>query len=157
MHSAKRLNPVVKGYTLQDGVIRFKGRVWVGSKVLAQQHILEAVHDSGISGHSGINATYSRIKTLFAWPSMKQTVQNFVHQCQACQQAKSGHIKTPGLLQPLPVPTQAWQVVSLDFIEGLPKSDHFNAILVVIDKFNKYGHFIPLYLFFETKGRSSAA
>jgi hypothetical protein len=35
-------------------------------------------------------------------------------------------------------------VVSLDFIEGLPQSNRHNTILVVIDKFSKYAHFIPL-------------
>ena len=53
-------------------------------------------------------------------------------------------MKYPGLLQPLPVPEFAWQVVSLDFIEGLPKSKHYNCILVVVDKFSKYSHFIAL-------------
>jgi hypothetical protein len=76
---------------------------------------------------------------------MKQTVHKFIQQCQTCQQAKSEHIKLPGLLQPLPIPTRAWQIVSLDFVEGLPKSDQYNAILVVVDKFSKYGHFIPLH------------
>jgi len=47
-------------------------------------------------------------------------------------------------LQPLTVPPQAWHTVCLDFIEGLPKSKGFDTILVVIDKFTKYGHFIPL-------------
>ncbi|GJP64564.1 hypothetical protein CLOP_g21539 [Closterium sp. NIES-67] len=47
---------------------------------------------------------------------------------------------------PLPIPEQLWQVVSLDFITGLPTttSDH-DAILVVIDKLSKMGHFIPTH------------
>lgn len=44
----------------------------------------------------------------------------------------------------MPVPEHAWQLVSLDFIEGLPKSATFNCILVVVDKFSKYSHFVPL-------------
>ncbi|KAJ1261463.1 hypothetical protein BS78_09G031300, partial [Paspalum vaginatum] len=32
----------------------------------------------------------------------------------------------------------------MDFIEGLPISDHADTILVVVDKFSKYSHFIPL-------------
>jgi hypothetical protein len=72
-------------------------------------------------------------------------VQQFVQQCEICQQAKVEHTKLPGLLQPLPVPVHAWEVISLDFVEGLPTSDRYNAILVVVDKFSKYGHFIPLH------------
>lgn len=44
----------------------------------------------------------------------------------------------------IPVPDGAWEIVSLDFIEGLPLSGKYNCILVVIDSFSKYGHFIPL-------------
>jgi hypothetical protein len=32
----------------------------------------------------------------------------------------------------------------MDFIEGLPQSNRHNALLVVVDKFTKYGHFLPL-------------
>lgn len=103
-------------FTLQQGVLRYKGRVWVGNNTVAQQHILVALHDSGLGGHSGVSATYSRVKQLFAWPAMKHSVQEFVRQCQVCQQAKTERIKSPGLLQPLPVPNQAWEIVSLDFI-----------------------------------------
>lgn len=75
---------------------------------------------------------------------MKLQVQDFVAACPICQQAKTERVSYPGLLQPLEVPTQAWKVVTMDFIEGLPTSSSYNCILVVVDKFSKYSHFIKL-------------
>lgn len=133
----------IRGYSLKDGVIRFKDYVWLGNK-LAQDHVMQALHNSGVGGHSGCLATYHMIKSLFAWPGMKATICNFVLVCSICRHAKSEHMKSLGLLQPLPVPDQAWQVVCLDFIEGLPKSSRYDTILVIINKFTKYAHLILL-------------
>jgi hypothetical protein len=79
----------------------------LGTTKLLKNHILIALRDSGVGGHSGVSATYARVKQLFAWPSLKQTVQDFVKQCQTCQQAKTERIKSPDLLHPLPIPDQA--------------------------------------------------
>lgn len=133
-----------KGYSLTEGVIRYKGRTWIGNNEIAQQHVIQSMHSNGIGGRSGFYATYQRIKQLFAWPKMKEAIKKYIQSCVVCQQAKTERVKLPGLLQPLPMPDQAWTVVSMDFIEGLPSSYHYNAILVVIDKFMKYAHFIPL-------------
>lgn len=32
----------------------------------------------------------------------------------------------------------------MDFIDGLPRSGHADCIMVVVDKFSKFPHFIPL-------------
>lgn len=129
---------------MKDGLIRYKDRIWLGTHTEAHQAILTALHSSGLGGHSGIAATYNKVKALFAWPKMKQDVSEYVSKCEVCHKAKSEHSKSPGLLQPLPIPEHAWHTVSLDFIEGLPKSKTFDTILVVIDKFTKYGHFVAL-------------
>lgn len=133
-----------KRFSLEQGVIRLRGRIWVGKNATAQQHILQAMHASGIGGHFGILATYQRIKRLFAWPKLKHTVSDYVSTCTVCQQAKTEHTKLTGLLQPLPIPPFPWHAIRLDFVEGLPKSHGFDVILVVIDKLTKYGHFLPL-------------
>lgn len=49
-----------RGYSLKAGVIRYQGRVWVGSNSVAQRDILTALHDNGLGGHFGIQATYAR-------------------------------------------------------------------------------------------------
>jgi len=75
---------------------------------------------------------------------MKADVRKLVSSSQVCHQAKPDHSKYPRLLEPLPVPFSAWQIISLDFVEGPPSSHRKNCILVVVDKFIKYSHFIPL-------------
>lgn len=131
-------------FQLVNGVIRYKGRIWLGHHKEAQQAVLLALHNSGVGGHSGVTATYQRIKNLFAWTGLQKDVQQYVAQCTTCQQAKVEHCKSLGLLQPLPVPVQAWMTVSMDFIEGLPKSGKYDTIMVVVDKFSKFAKFIPL-------------
>jgi hypothetical protein len=56
-----------------------------------------------------------------------------VVECVVFQQNKGETIKTLGLLQPLAIPSQHWEEVSMDFITGLPKFEGNNVIMVVVD------------------------
>lgn len=134
----------VPHFSLRDGLLRYKSRIWVGSNAQLQLKLISAVHDTALGGHFGILVTYSRLKNLFAWQGMKAAVQQYVNACSICQQAKPDRTKLPGLLPPLSVPDRAWSVISMDFIEGLPLSSGSNCILVVVDLFSKYSHFLPL-------------
>jgi hypothetical protein len=71
-------------------------------------------------------------------------IKQFVKECAVCQVSKHETIHPPSLLQPLPIPSRFWSDISMDFIEGLPLSHGFSVILVVVDRFTKYGHFLTL-------------
>lgn len=92
------------------------------------------------------------IKKMFCWSGLKTDVELFVKQCAVCQQAKSPKQYPSGLLHPLPVPAGAWQDLTMDFIEKLPRSEGYDTILVVVDRFTKYAHFFPLKHPFTAQG-----
>lgn len=48
------------------------------------------------------------------------------------------------LFQPLPIPTQNWEDINLDFIKGLPPLGWRTVIMVVVDRLSKYVHFMSL-------------
>lgn len=116
----------------------------MGNNHSLQQQLIHTLHSSPLGGHSGIPATLKRIQALFAWPGLRKHVEQYVKSCATCQQAKPERVKYPGLLQPLATPSNAWQVISLDFVEGLPNSHGYDCILVVVDLFSKYAHFVAL-------------
>jgi len=138
------VSPDIHGFSLDNGVIRQHGKIWVGHNSAVQTRIIAAMHASPVGGHSGQKATFPRVSNMFAWKGLKRDVVNFVQQCGVCQQAKHTHTHPAGLLQPLPIPEGVWRDISLDFVEGLPKVDGYSVILVVVDRFTKYAHFMAL-------------
>jgi hypothetical protein len=93
-----------QGYNLNQGLIWHNGKIWIGNNSVLQTKLIAACHSSALGGHSGIAASYSRLKKYFAWKGIKQDVENFVKQCDVCQQAKHSLHHPMGLLQPLPIP-----------------------------------------------------
>jgi hypothetical protein len=51
---------------------------------------------------------------------MKADIVNYVARCLECQQVKAKHRHPVGLLQPHVIPESKWEVISMDFIVGLP-------------------------------------
>ena len=72
---------------------------------------------------------------------MRKDVETFVKTCLICQQTKYATQATAGLLQPLPVPQQVWDELTMDFVVSLPESHGYTVIMVVVDRLSKYAHF----------------
>lgn len=99
----------------------------------------------------GIWELTRELRLNFYWQGLKKDVENVVHSCEIYQRSKAENCKYPGLLQPLSILDEAWQQVSMDFVEGLPKSRGYDTILVIVDRFTKYGHFISLHSNYTTQ------
>jgi hypothetical protein len=134
----------VPNYSLENSILRYKTKLYIGLTSNLRQQLLDSFHTSALGGHSGERATLKRLQLIFYWPKMQQMVKEYVQQCPVCQKNKSENIPYPGLLAPLHVPDMAWSHISMDFVEGLPKSQGKNVILVVVDRFTKYAHFIAI-------------
>jgi len=81
---------------------------------------------------------------MFYWRKQQKQVRQYVRECPTCQHCKTENVASPGLLQPLPVPTAPFINISMDFITNLPKSEGKEVIFVVVDRFNKYAQFMAL-------------
>ena len=119
-------------------------RICVPADQQLRQLVLRESHDAPLRAHFGIDKTLWRLEQTFTWPGMARDVREYVRTCDQCQRNKPPGGKTRGLLQPLPIPAEPWEEVSLDFITGLPRTKKgHDAILVVVDRLTKWGYFIP--------------
>jgi hypothetical protein len=76
---------------------------------------------------------------------MKKDVDDYITRCMECQKVKDEHRHPTGLLQPLPIPKKKWEVITMDFITGLPKTNKkHDSIMVVVEKLTKAAHFVPV-------------
>jgi hypothetical protein len=131
-------------FTFHSGILRYKGRIYIGSTTDLRSKLFHTFHSSLLGGHSGTRVTLHRPHQSFYWPNLKKFTAALIAQCPVCQISKTERIPYPGLLSPLPIPSQKWTDISMDFVEGLPTSRGKNIILVVVDRLTKYAHFIPL-------------
>ena len=85
--------------------------------------ILNEVHNTPYSGHPGYQKTITMLRKDYFWPNMKNELAKYIARCFECQQVKIEHQHPARLLQPLPIPSWKWEIISLDFVIGLPKSE----------------------------------
>ena len=129
---------------MQNGLLLYKGKIFLGSCDVLKAAVLQQVHDNPLEGHLGFLKTLHKVQRDFYWPGLRSDVKKHVKECDVCQRLKYETCHVVGLLQPLPIPNKPWLHISMDFVEGLPKSQSKDVVLVAVDRLTKFVHFIPL-------------
>lgn len=131
-----------------DGLLYFED--WAGASRLCvpqccRTDLMSKIHNTiSEAAHSGYHRTYNRIAETYYWPRMSRDIKRFVYSCDICQKVKPRRHGPIGLLQPIPIPSRPFEVISMDFITELPVSAGFDSILVIVDKLTKFATFVPV-------------
>jgi hypothetical protein len=91
-------------YSVQSGILRYKGRAYIGIATDLKQSVLDSFHSSVFGGHSRARVTYHKLKHNFYWPKMKNYVAEQIASRPFRQISKTEKIQYPGLLEPLNIP-----------------------------------------------------
>ena len=100
-----------------------------------------------MTGHTGVVRTNEILQCSYCWPTMVNSLRQYIRNCHTCSRAKPAR-NSQGELLPLPVPSQPWKDLAMDFITELPVSTNTCYprschIWVIIDCLTKERHFVP--------------
>jgi len=130
------------GIRLEGELLYRKKKLWIPAGNV--QQVIESEHDTKIAGHMGQDKTIELIRRNFWWPKMNERIVDFVRSCPECQKNKAARHQPYGLSSPLELPHAPWQSIAMDFITELPPSEGCDQLWVIIDRFTKMAHFLPL-------------
>lgn len=137
------LGDIKEPYNIIGKRLYFENRLCIPNGKIRKQ-ILHDNHYSLHGGHRSYQKTILLLRKQYYWKKMKSDVKKYVTGCERCQKAKSMNKEMQGLLHPFPPPVKKWEVITMDFIFDLPKSEDYTGIMAIVDKLSKRAHFIPL-------------
>ena len=128
-----------------NGLLMKADQIWMPEREDKQlrMQVIREVHDQPAVGHPESERTLNMLCWHYYWPAMRGDIEQYFRNCHLCKRAKASRDAYNGLLQPLPVPERSWVDLTMDIIVGLPKSQGYDSILMVVDRLSKEKHYIP--------------
>lgn len=127
----------------EQGLILFRGKVYVPRDMDLRRQIVQAHHDSYSAGHPGRWKTLELVSRNYWWPSLSRFIARYCDGCDRCNRTKTFPAKPSGKLIPTQIPKDIWQIITVDLITDLPECQGFNSIMITIDRLSKMLHAIP--------------
>jgi hypothetical protein len=135
-----------------DGLLMFRGHIYVPKDRDLRRCIVEQHHDTRIAGHAGHFETLKLVSRNYWWPQMSRYIGIYVKHCDLYNRTKVQCRRPISELHPSETPEAPWDTISVDFIVELPESHGYDAIMCVIDSLTKHAHFIPTHTTINAEG-----
>jgi hypothetical protein len=141
-----------KDWTLQDGLVTYKGRLVVPTEKNVRTHLLNEAHRQISTAHPGRMKTKRLICSRYYWPKMGEDIDRYIANCHTCRRSENPRDLPPGLLNPLPVPQRPWQHISMDFQSLTKDKRGYDSVFVVVDRLGKRPFSMPCTKDITAKG-----
>jgi Integrase zinc binding domain len=114
----------------------FLKRTYLKDNPETRQEAVKELHDTPVAGHPGIANTWELVRQHYKGPRLQQFVEDYIKGCSKCQETKTNIYQTKVPLQPLDTVVEKgpFQLILMDLIMDLPKSNGFNSILTIVDQ-----------------------
>jgi Integrase zinc binding domain len=113
-----------------------------------RRQAVRELHDTPAAGHPEIANMWELVRQHYERPKLRQFVEEYIKGCPKCQETKTNihHTKAPLQRLDTAIDKGPFQLVSMDLITDLPKSDKFDSILTIVDQgCSKAAKFIPCH------------
>ena len=142
---AKKSDHPLYSLSPDETLLLCRSKIYVPDYEDLRLQVLMYNHDHRLIGHPGIKKTILLISKTYFWPRLRKDVTRYVRSCNNCRRAKTPRHAPYGKLKPLPIGERPWSSISMDYIEELPPSRGYDAILVVVCRLTKQVVFIPAH------------
>ena len=122
----------------QEGWFLYKNILYTTNLADLDMLMLNEFHKTPFFYHTIYHKMISSLRKEYFYPNMKIEVVYYSARFLESQQVKHEHQHPVGHLYPLPNPKWKWEVFTMYFIIGLPKTrKQRDSIMVVVNKFSK--------------------
>jgi len=127
----------------RDEYLWHQGKIWVPHEEGIRTNLIRQHHDIPHVGHGGTAKTTELLQRKYDWPHMRDTIKQYVKNCDICQRRKVVRHAPYGPMKPNEALDRPWKSISMDIITDLQKSGGEDAIRIVINRLTKMAHFLP--------------
>ena len=122
---------------LLERLILHRGKIYIPQNKQLCWDIIKINHNNLVVGHLRQREILAIVEQEFTWPGISNTIHQYVEGYTICQSTKNNTHPTMVPLQLMEILDRLFGTIIMDFITNLPKSNRYDSLYIVTDRFTK--------------------